>query len=455
MMNQVIEAGHVGSLDPFSASPNAPAPPKQPPFRHFTILGPVPENVARDGIGQGTVVMLDCDIRESCAINGKDSEEPVMIMPGPATATSVYASRSIYNMVLERLGTVASDAPRTDRWRDAGETWATECMLSAPRDAFEEFTGTRAAFLSMVKDRLLNSFLLPVETADEIIGEPSELPAKTLWVGQDADRLAEAERLRDEQMKAAEAAAAIVHVDVARPKTVAELGASIVSVQRDRPAKVDLSPWAGAALLWSTNEELFYGYRTPLALPLPVYTSDTFRVLATGASVPTSVVALPEISPAGLAWTRWMIAKHATDTYLGPIDSARWSDSGLARAKEICAEHAPTFLNARLAYLWGHLCEVLIRGLLVYPPQAELFIRSAVREEEIRRSPPLMVPVNAPGGGFGAREVATIAPSSPVPSDPMIAGLCIEAARCGSVSAGCLLEPSTFESKSLVKKARK
>jgi hypothetical protein len=319
----------------------------------------------------------------------------------------------------------------------------------------------------MVKDHLVNGFLLIVEAADEIIGEPSELPERSLWSGQDAARLAEAARVLAEAEAAAKAKAEVIRLEAERPRTLEEVGIDAVEVPKDRPG--DPAPWKGGTQLWPTEKGLVFGFRPLLALHLPTYSGDGLRVLAASEVVPPSCAAIPEATPSALAFARWMAARYSKDPLdLGPVGADRWTTEGLPRIRELAALFAPVFLNATLAHLWDHYCQVLVRALLGYPPQVERIIAFAMRGEEIRRNPPFKIPSRfaererAIEGKYYAQpetatvEVARIDASAAVPVDPNIAAMCLSAAKGGSVSIGALLAP-TFPTtpKPSIKKAGK
>jgi hypothetical protein len=177
------------------------------------------------------------------------------------------------------------------------------------------------------------------------------------------------------------------------------------------------------------------------------------------------------VNVSGLQWARWTCTRHAPDPVaLGPIGPEQWSTEGEPRAKELAVVFAAIFLNPRLAHLWSHCIEVLVRALRIYPPQVEGIIRYAMRAEELKRNPPFKIPSQFAereranqGKDYAqpetaTREIARIDPLASVPTDPEIAGLIVAAAKGGSVSIGCLLAaPPTFPStpKPSIKKAGK
>jgi hypothetical protein len=458
-MNQAMtteQIEHAKRGNPHFRSPNyvvQPVEAPRPPFRVFavTLLTPAPE-LEQDGIATGSHVWIDCNLRESCTVKSADGQDILRLDPAEPSSSAVYAPRSLSTAVLEAIGVVPGIIERNDRHRAAGEAWARDALRAAPSDPFEPLTGRRAVFLSTVKDRLVWSFRLPDATANEILGaEAPELPVRSLWNGQDALRLDEEIRVREEQVRAEQERARVAVVEAQRPRTCAELGVAVVAIKRDRPSADNLAPWKDATPLWFDETEIFYGFRSLLGLQVPSYKDAGLRVLEPSELVPPHCLPVSDINVSALGWTRWMISKYGIGDR-GPIST--WSTEGLPEGERLAAKFAPSFLNPRQSFLWGHLVEVLVRGLRIYPVQTERLIRSALRALEIQRSPPIRVPTQhaereraLAGTDFARpdeamREIATIDLTAPSIIDPQIAAFCIEAARCGSVGAGALL-PST------------
>jgi hypothetical protein len=309
--------------------------------------------------------------------------------PQDSTDDAIDPTRALNEPIVDDAGFDVEPLETSDRWLAEAERFSAPSVAAAPNDPFEELTGRRATYLAGVGARLYWSFCLPIETVARLTGV-AFTPGRSLWPARyDADKLAEAQRVREEAEKVEEDKRAAKKAEIERLKTIEEVGAQVVAVSKDRPHSGDgPAPWKGAALLWSTDSELFYGFRKLRGLDLPELGGE-LRVLAASDFVPATCAPVPEANASALGFARYA-RQHAGSPGRGPIE--QWSTEGLARAKELAAQFAPTFLYGTKAYLWGHCAECLVRGLLVFPTMAESLIRAAIRAEEIRRSPPIKVP---------------------------------------------------------------
>jgi hypothetical protein len=354
----------------------------------------------------------------------------------------VDLTATIYAAVLEHAGHDVDAGEGDGRWAEEAEQWARACLAAAPRDPFEPMTRRAQTYRQSILDRLVRSFELLDVTARSIVGPSVELPARSLWSGEDRQRLVtlEAARLANEARAKASKEAAVVEVQ--RPKTVGELGLEVIAVRRDRLAKSP-EPFDGAVRIGETRDELFFGFRRLLALDLPSYAGDGLRVLGSTDVLPFPVPVVPNITSQALHFVRFMRRQHGQGLELGAI--ARWSLDGIDRAKAIAAEYAPTLFVPRLAFMSSYVMELLVRGLTLEPRWAEQIVREATYAIEVARAPRVFKKTSKIGAPFGEAVESHEAPPPMSGVQAELAQLAMAAANGGSVSAGALISQGKKE----------
>jgi hypothetical protein len=293
------------------------------------------------------------------------------------------ATGALYGAILADAGTAIELGETSDRWLAEGESWAQGALSVAPTDVFECFSHRRETFVMQVADRLAHSYLLPAAEVERITGVKT-VSTWTLWpAGHDANRLAAAATAREEVRRQADEQAERERIEAARPVTADQLGAELVAMRRDRLAVDPQSgapapPWSNAVPLWSTDSELIYAFRALVGLPLPAdYAGDGLRVLAPTTIVPRSCRPIPAATVAVWRFACALAQRGTGD--LGPVAADKWSDAGMARARELAAQwaHAALVPSHETGWRLKWLAECIVRGCLVRPDRAEAVIREA------------------------------------------------------------------------------
>jgi hypothetical protein len=143
------------------------------------------------------------------------------------------------------------------------------------------------------------------------------------------------EQRRDRETKAAEgakAAAAAAQIEIARDRTFAELRIAVVAVKIGRladgltTAQVfarthqwrTSEPWAGAAVLFATDDEVYYGHRVVPGCAMPKFSRDGVRSIDPSEIAPRSMMGeVVDASPAAMLFIHER--KVEAGENLGPV----------------------------------------------------------------------------------------------------------------------------------------
>ena len=187
----------------------------------------------------------------------------------------------------------------------------------------------------------------------------------------------------------AEQAAALAR-EAARPRTLMELGIEAVAVRRDRVV-VAPEPFAGAALLWSTDVEHVYGWRHLLGLELPAGEVDGIRVLGRDELAPPTCRPVPEPTLAAVGFAMSLRARLGAFS-TGPV--LEFTDAALDAGRALAAASVRYLIASPTADYWraGYLVRVLVRRMQIRPDVAVHVLLEAADREHTRRNPPVRLP---------------------------------------------------------------
>ncbi|HEY1695448.1 MAG TPA: hypothetical protein VGG39_24935 [Polyangiaceae bacterium] len=343
-------------------------------------------------LGHGSVVRLAAPWTEPVSL-GQGGRELLRLVPADAGQPAGDLPWDVYAMLVEQFG--AEPMAPAGEWDAEAEARAGAALVVLPTHDLAQWRGEERARRTMIADELRGSFLVSAEAAARIAG--AEPPSKSLWTGQAAARLAEAKREREEVARVAASTAAAVRVEAARDRTVGELHLVAVAVRRERlGVPFPSEPWAGARVLWRSDEEDVYGFRAVPAMHAAAFDADGVRLLDATEIVPRDAAEALDADNAAIEFLRAR-RSECEDLDFGAVDkhfhAAPPLAEGLARA------FAPVILSGRPSSAWRFdwLCELLVRcGDFMLRPDVGCRLLLGELDVAFRKShPPVRVP--APG----------------------------------------------------------
>jgi hypothetical protein len=344
-----------------SAAPPAapPATPASPALAHFAMeILDVAAQRARDPIlPPQPIVRLDAAWPEAVTVTREGRDLFRLVQTDP-DQSALDLSHDVYTDIVDALGDDAMPEPRADFIAE-GEAWARAALTDLPHGDLAGWRGEPRARMEMVASRLARSYCLPPGEVERIVGIAP--PPRGLYpVSQDYDRLAELRRVAEERKRAAAEAAARVQVEIVRDRTFAELGVCVVAVKIGRladglvPARASApshrwraaEAWPGARVVFTTDDEVFYGFRAVPGVSMPRFERDGVRSVDASGIAPASMGEVVEAD--GAAMQFMADRKREAGEDFGAVRRLR-AEVYPATAAFI-AKHAPLLLNPSLGY---------------------------------------------------------------------------------------------------------